>query len=853
MSSSFLVASGACISEAQYWCALEKSACPVGSTFVTVRELEMNYKDTEAIECLYKAGRSVPMGQCTLPEDKGLCTGDKSNCGGCFETAGKCFEPNNGACTLEAEENEDGSFNFAVFGLCVDPSKDDNEGHCLWSRNECPSSYVWVTPHIWLEDTNNIEDFCTCDKVLTGACRYGNDFECAVSEDACEDASQYIGAKALVDMEPSIICHLCDGLDLPDDAYPVTQDDQEEQIVEEENTVSNYQQPKDTSAYPENAISLPTQVLSYLAAAGACVTDDKYWCALEKSACPVGSTFVSAKKLETEYADTPVIQCLDQAASLPMGQCTLPVDKGVCTGNKSNCGGCYETAGKCFEPNNGACTLEATESQDGNLNFAVFGLCIDPKDESVGQCLWDRNECPPTDVWVTPHVWLENTPDVEDFCTCDKVLTGACRYGNDIVCAVSADACEDDSLYIGAKALFDMNSSLTCRLCDDLNLPNNASPVPQQQQEQQQQQLTSSSEERKTAAAGACVNNNEYWCALEKTQCPPGSQFVSARILLAEYQNTPVIGCLDEAVIVPMGRCTLPSDNGLCTGHKSNCQGCFETLGVCFEPDSGGACTLEATENQDGSLNFAAFGMCVNSNDPTRGHCLWSRNECPNTDTWVTPSRRLDNTRSSSPKVEDFCTCEKVLVGACRFDNDFVCAVSEDSCDDESEYIGAQQLKDIAPSVDCRLCAAFNAPENLPIVPPQIVTSSTPAPQIETSSTPAPQTETSSTSAPTSLPTVKITPAPLESMAPTLAPIILEPLEAPLESTLTRTAIPEQDISSKSSKGGRSGHIFVTLTTSALICIVAIMLVAWKVEQRRRLSSDDEVCYDDDQIIEPSI
>ena len=104
------------------------------------------------------------------------------------------------------------------------------------------------------------------------------------------------GAKALVDLEPSIICHLCDGLDLLDEAYPVTQDDQEEQIVEEENTVSIYQQPKDTSAYPENAISLPTQVLSYLVAAGACVTDDKYWCALEKSAFSIGSTFVSAKK-----------------------------------------------------------------------------------------------------------------------------------------------------------------------------------------------------------------------------------------------------------------------------------------------------------------------------------------------------------------------------------------------------------------------------------------------------------------------------------------------------------------------------------------------------------------------------
>jgi len=564
---------------------------------------------------------------------------------------------------------------------------------------------------------------------------------------------------------------------------------------------------------------------SFLVAAGACISESQYWCALEASQCPIGANFVSARKLEMDFKDAPAVECLAQAGTVPMGQCTMPDDKGLCTGNKSNCGGCFETFEKCFEPNNGACTLEATENDDGSLNFAVFGVCVDPKNPNEGHCLWTRDECPSTSVWITPNVWLENKPNIEDFCSCDKVLVGACRYGDDFVCAVSEDACEDETQYIGAKALVDMEPSIDCRLCESLDLPEKSYPVPQQQLGNPVSNSEDYVQRLERAAAGACVTDDKYWCALEKTRCPTGSKFVSARIILTDFSDSLLINCLDKAIVVPMGQCTLPSDNGLCTGHESNCQGCYETAGVCFEPETD-ACTLEATADQDGDLNFASFGLCVDPKDPTEGHCMWSRNECPYTDTWLTPSRRLGN----SPEIEDVCTCDKVLIGACRFGDEFACAVSEDACDDNSEYLGAKRLRDLDTTIDCRLCESFTVPENFP----------------QQQNTPVPLATT-------------LTPTHIITHLP--APTSISQSEV---IDTTKKNFPKDEASNSTSNSllneaqtpasGSNKASILNIAIICAVCITALTVAIWGVEKRRYRGisefSGDE--YSDDQIIKAS-
>jgi len=438
-------------------------------------------------------------------------------------------------------------------------------------------------------------------------------------------------------------------------------------------------------------------------AAGACISDTNYWCAFEKAHCPAGTTFVSARMLDLQFKDSPALNCISQGKNVPMGRCTQPSDNGLCTGNKSNCQGCFETDGICFELNNQACTLEATNNIDGIMNITTFGSCVNPTNPEEESCLWSRDECPSTDMWVTPSRKLGYSEETNDICTCDKVLVGACRFGEELLCAVSADSCDDVSQYIGVKELRDIQPSLDCRLCEIPDHPENPITSPQQQENMPDSSSLPATPEQITSylvPAGACMGDNHYLCALERSHCPEGTDFVSARMLDLDFKDSPAVNCINRGVNVPMGQCTQPVDNGLCTGEKSNCEGCYETDDVCFELNSQD-CALERMKEDDGSINnFAAFGLCANPVNPVEESCLWSRDECPSTHTWMTPTN------------DNFCACDQVDVGACRFGKEFICAVSADSCDDVSQYIGAKQLRNIQPSLDCRLCEISDPSDN---------------------------------------------------------------------------------------------------------------------------------------------
>mmetsp|Transcript_30774 Transcript_30774/g.46671 ORF Transcript_30774/g.46671 Transcript_30774/m.46671 type:complete len:545 (+) Transcript_30774:62-1696(+) len=444
--SMYTVASGACISPNQYLCALEKIQCAEGYNFVSAGELEKNYQNSPAIQCLDSAN-AVPVGQCTQGVDKGICTGHYSNCEACFDSDGICYQPNVEGCSLQPENQRDGSLNFATFGLCVNPDLPDTNRHCLWSRDECPSNDVWVTPNTWITDSMTVDDFCTCDRVQIGACVKDDNFMCAVSPDACGSDEQYIGAKALTERE--IDCRLCNEFGLPKDA------------------ALNLKLPE-RPAQP--AIQ---QISRYSTASGACVNDKEYVCALESTQCADGFTFLSARQLEVQFQNTPVIQCLAEADNVPMGQCTQDRDNQICTGHFSNCEGCFETEEVCFQANVEKCAMQPKDQGDGSINFATFGLCVNPNlPDTNRHCVWSRNECPSSDVWITPNTWLDSEElTVNDFCTCDRVQIGACRYNDQFICAVSPDACGAGGSYIGAKDLTEQRPDVDCRLCNNFDIP----------------------------------------------------------------------------------------------------------------------------------------------------------------------------------------------------------------------------------------------------------------------------------------------------------------------------------------------------------------------------------------------
>jgi len=666
-----------------------------------------------------------------------------------------------------------------MFGSCIDPLLENHQNHpdCLWSRDECPSDEIWIAPRLEGIHDNDDAVVCTCDNVLVGACRFGQEYICAISADACDNLSQYITAKDLRKSEPTMDCRLCDqpttiitttndnsdneyfleSIKVGDDdkdcikMFPVgackeengdftcaaSQKDCEKYVTwlspdDKENVSSCYlcrfqnnyafneeelyeSSPVDSSARPPAMAPSPQQqqennnnaqkIISYMVPAGACVGDGHYLCAFERTHCPEGTDFVSARMLADEFKeDSLALSCIERGVDVPMGQCTKPVDNGMCTGHKTNCEGCYETANNnnnnvtsCFESNNLDCALGP--SPDTSNSFAAFGLCQNTMNPSEGHCLWSEYECPSQ----KNYVWLR--PTVENFCTCDQVDVGACRYGeNNFICAVSAHACDELSEYIGAKQLRNIKPDLDCRLCEQISpihpqssvsTTTTTTTIPPSRQQQQ----TASSVTYYAVPAGACMSSttDDYFCAFEKTHCPDGTNFVSARILDLDFKDSPALSCISHATTdLPMGQCTMPVDDKLCTGHPSNCEGCYSDDNTdCFQLNSD-ECKLQPTEeeknNESSYDSYAVFGMCVNPVNPKEGHCLWSRDECPSTYTWVTPTK------------DNYCKCDRVDVGACRFGEEYICAVSANACEDVSQYVGTKRLKEIRPDTDCRLC-----------------------------------------------------------------------------------------------------------------------------------------------------
>jgi hypothetical protein len=105
----------------------------------------------------------------------------------------------------------------------------------------------------------------------------------------------------------------------------------------------------------------------------------------------------------------------------------------------------------------------------------------------------------------------------------------------------------------------------------------------------------------------------------------------------------------------------------------------------------------------DRDTHLSLYGNCVGDDGNI---CVWSQDDCPSSRTFSAASF---STYGGNTDIEDLCTCEKVVTGACVVGNnwsDWTCAVSADACDKDADFHNWQKVRQAGK--DCRLCPAFD-------------------------------------------------------------------------------------------------------------------------------------------------
>lgn len=147
-------------------CVIEKSECSIGDKFFSTRQI------VSRSSCLYpKVVTQKGLGHCA----DGTCSPNEASCG---EMGFYSFNYTK-TCTVENTS----------FGRCGD--------RCSWSPEDCDNEN-WTFP----------SQACSCDQVLTGACKKDNLIYCAVSPDGCDDESTWLSPLDVVSTT-DVRCFLC--------------------------------------------------------------------------------------------------------------------------------------------------------------------------------------------------------------------------------------------------------------------------------------------------------------------------------------------------------------------------------------------------------------------------------------------------------------------------------------------------------------------------------------------------------------------------------------------------------------------------------------------------------------------
>ena len=215
--------------------------------------------------------------------------------------------------------------------------------------------------------------------------------------------------------------------------------------------------------------SLPATVMAGVNP-GACLsleTNELVRCAFGASACNAASeAFLSAFQLSDDQRE----HCAGRGKPLAaLGRCSVSDDEFFCTGGSGgDVGGDHTTgtdacpADLLFEPHSAVCA--------GLWDRAYFGFCqiaMDDgndknHDDGVGSsvCLWSKEGCDENN-----GVWYPVGKNLADSCnSCEDVLVGGCERDGQVHCAVSAEACDDESWFIPWNEIRDGNN-MECTLC----------------------------------------------------------------------------------------------------------------------------------------------------------------------------------------------------------------------------------------------------------------------------------------------------------------------------------------------------------------------------------------------------
>lgn len=210
-----------------------------------------------------------------------------------------------------------------------------------------------------------------------------------------------------------------------------------------------------------------------LVQAGACVDAENKFvrCAVDPLHCSSwgeGYFFKSSRELHDEGASL-ASGCLGgfKTERVQMGRCMSQFDEKVCAG----------TPDACLVPDEyaefyGGCRLPFLELPHKKV-LSLYPACVRTdrnNQQKVLECIWGPNDCTLRDGDTASPVYQVPVEAKEAQCTCDKVKTGACKHNARYYCAVSEEACDDDSVWYDAfqLSLGRGGPGIECSLCKAL-------------------------------------------------------------------------------------------------------------------------------------------------------------------------------------------------------------------------------------------------------------------------------------------------------------------------------------------------------------------------------------------------
>lgn len=198
---------------------------------------------------------------------------------------------------------------------------------------------------------------------------------------------------------------------------------------------------------------------------GACLNSNI--CVLEKTDCPGGSGEYRSPRqilngMQGLDGTGPGSECMpnpNSASQIAITDMFDQVHIGRCTDRNGNADFCTSTASSCgsfqFNAMDEGCRVYDDLAVGSPVRNSFFGKC-------GTDCVWSQESCS-SGVFTSAATLINNN----DKCLSEDVRVGACRGPGDAgeyFCAVSANACDDSSIFIDADTL--ANDGISCRLTE---------------------------------------------------------------------------------------------------------------------------------------------------------------------------------------------------------------------------------------------------------------------------------------------------------------------------------------------------------------------------------------------------